>query len=97
MNNDNKTKINWYPGHMAKTKRLIKENINLIDVIYEVVDARMPFSSKIIDIDDFVFNKPLEARFSSIDFIISLVKLINIFESNLCSISIKITFLPIFS
>ena len=53
-----KTSINWYPGHMAKTKRLIQENINLIDVIYEVVDARMPHSSKIIDIDNYTKNKP---------------------------------------
>ena len=65
--NENKTNINWYPGHMAKTKRLIKENINLIDVIYEVVDARMPFSSKIIDIDEFVFNKPKILIFSKMD------------------------------
>ena len=41
-----KVGINWYPGHMAKTKRLIRENINLIDVVYEVVDARIPRSSK---------------------------------------------------
>lgn len=53
-----KTNINWYPGHMAKTKRLIKENLNLIDVIYEVVDSRMPYSSKIVDIDNFTINKP---------------------------------------
>lgn len=56
-NNENKTNINWYPGHMAKTKRLISENINLIDVVYEVVDARMPKSSKIIDIDNYIGNK----------------------------------------
>ena len=55
--NENKTNINWYPGHMAKTKRLIKENINLIDVVYEVVDSRMPKSSKIIDIDNYIGNK----------------------------------------
>ena len=55
--NENKTKINWYPGHMAKTKRLISENINLIDVVYEVVDARMPKSSKIIDIDNYIGTK----------------------------------------
>lgn len=55
--NENKTNINWYPGHMAKTKRLISENINLIDVVYEVVDARMPMSSKIKDIDNFIKNK----------------------------------------
>ena len=54
---DNKTNINWYPGHMAKTKRLISENINLIDVVYEVVDARMPKSSKIIDIDNYIGTK----------------------------------------
>lgn len=53
----NKSVINWYPGHMAKTKRLISENINLIDVVYEVVDARMPKSSKIIDIDNYIGNK----------------------------------------
>ena len=55
--NENKTNINWYPGHMAKTKRLISENINLIDVVYEVVDARMPKSSKIIDIDNYIGTK----------------------------------------
>lgn len=53
-----KNVINWYPGHMAKTKRLISENLNLIDVVYEVVDARMPYSSKIRDIDNFTKDKP---------------------------------------
>lgn len=53
-----KSSINWYPGHMAKTKRLITENINLIDVVYEVVDARMPYSSKVRDIDNYIKNKP---------------------------------------
>src|SRR5574344_2010998 len=52
------TSINWYPGHMAKTKREIKEKIDLIDVVYEVIDARMPISSKIVDIDNLVRNKP---------------------------------------
>ena len=56
--NENKTNINWYPGHMAKTKRQISEMLDLIDVIYEVVDARMPYSSKIKDIDSFTKNKP---------------------------------------
>ena len=50
--------INWYPGHMAKTRREIKEKIDLIDIIYEVIDARMPLSSKIVDIDNLVKNKP---------------------------------------
>ena len=53
-----KTVINWYPGHMAKARREMKENMNLIDVVYEVVDARIPISSKIIDIDDITKNKP---------------------------------------
>ena len=56
--NENKTNINWYPGHMAKTKRLISENIKLIDVVYEIVDARIPKSSKIKDIDNLLNNKP---------------------------------------
>ena len=50
--------IQWYPGHMAKTKREIREKINLIDIIYEVIDARMPISSKIKDIDDLIKDKP---------------------------------------
>lgn len=53
-----KTAINWYPGHMAKTKREIKEKLNLIDIVYEVIDARMPRSSKIVDIDDLIQDKP---------------------------------------
>lgn len=53
-----KVPISWYPGHMAKTKREIKEKLPLIDVVYEVVDARMPISSKVIDIDDIIKNKP---------------------------------------
>ncbi len=53
-----KLNINWYPGHMAKTKRLIKENLKYIDIIYEVVDSRMPKSSKIIDIDEYTSDKP---------------------------------------
>lgn len=58
MNNENRTNINWYPGHMAKAKRLISEQLNLIDVVYEVIDARMPYSSKIKDIDNIIKNKP---------------------------------------
>lgn len=53
-----KTSINWYPGHMAKTKRLISENIDLIDIVYEVIDARIPYSSKIKDIENLLKNKP---------------------------------------
>ena len=56
--NENKTNINWFPGHMAKTRRKISEQLNLIDIVYEVVDARMPISSKIADIDDLIKDKP---------------------------------------
>lgn len=56
-NRQNRANINWYPGHMAKTKRLIKEKIDLIDVVYEVIDARIPKSSKIKDIDNIIKNK----------------------------------------
>ena len=61
MNEDTKsfpsTSINWFPGHMAKTKRELKERINLIDIIYEVLDARMPISSKMKDMDDILNGK----------------------------------------
>ena len=50
--------INWYPGHMAKTRREISEKLNLIDIVYEVIDARMPRSSKIVDVDDLIKDKP---------------------------------------
>ena len=53
-----KGRINWYPGHMAKTRREISEKLNLIDIVYEVIDARMPRSSKIVDVDDLIKNKP---------------------------------------
>ena len=50
--------LNWYPGHMAKTKRQIKENIELIDIVYEVIDSRIPLSSKNKDVDAMIKNKP---------------------------------------
>ena len=56
--NENKTNINWFPGHMAKARRELKENMQLIDVVYEVIDARMPISSKVADIDDIIKDKP---------------------------------------
>ena len=47
----------WYPGHMTKAKRMMLENIKLIDVIIELVDARTPLSSKNPDIDQMAQNK----------------------------------------
>ena len=51
------TVINWYPGHMNKARREMKEKMNLIDIVYEVIDARMPISSKIVDIDELIGDK----------------------------------------
>lgn len=55
--NENKTNINWYPGHMAKTKKLISEELKNIDIVYEIIDARIPYSSKIKDVDNIIKNK----------------------------------------
>lgn len=57
-NRQNSTNINWFPGHMAKTRRLIAEKYTTIDIVYELVDARIPFSSKIKDIYNIIGNKP---------------------------------------
>ena len=57
--NENKTNINWYPGHMAKTKREIGEKLNLIDLVYEIVDARMPLSSRIEEVDNIIKSNGL--------------------------------------
>ena len=57
-NLSDKIQINWYPGHMAKTKRQIKEKLDLIDIVFEVIDARIPLSSKNKDIDELIKNKP---------------------------------------
>ena len=55
--NISNTSINWYPGHMHKTKRLVKEELKNIDIVYEVIDARIPYSSKIKDINDVIKDK----------------------------------------
>ena len=57
MDNANKTNINWYPGHMTKAKRMMEENIKLVDMVIEIVDARVPLSSRNPDIDDLAKNK----------------------------------------
>lgn len=49
--------INWYPGHMAKTKRQIMDDAKLIDVVIEILDARIPKSSQNPDISEIVSNK----------------------------------------
>ena len=49
--------INWYPGHMAKTKKLLTENLKLVDVIVELMDARIPSSSQNPDFDSLFHGK----------------------------------------
>lgn len=63
---ENKT-INWYPGHMAKTKREIKEILERIDIVIEVVDARIPKSSHIEDLNDIKGNKHTIITFNKYD------------------------------
>ena len=53
----NNLNINWYPGHMAKTKKQIIEDLKLIDVVVEILDARIPISSRNPDIENWIQNK----------------------------------------
>jgi ribosome biogenesis GTPase A len=55
---DDSLHINWYPGHMKKTKDLVRNNLKLVDVVVELLDARIPYSSRNPDIDKFVGTKP---------------------------------------
>ena len=55
---DNKTNINWFPGHMAKTKRQLLEQASLVDIVYEVIDSRMPISSRVEEMNDIIKDKP---------------------------------------
>lgn len=49
--------IQWYPGHMAKAKRKIAEDLKLVDIVIELLDARIPISSRNPEVDDIVGNK----------------------------------------
>ena len=51
--------INWYPGHMKKTRELIEKNMSIVDVVVEVVDSRIPKSSKNPDIEKIAGSKPI--------------------------------------
>jgi ribosome biogenesis GTPase A len=50
--------IQWYPGHMTKTKRMIQENLKMVDLVVEIIDARIPLASRNPDIDSLVEGKP---------------------------------------
>ena len=65
--NENKTNINWYPGHMAKTRKEIISKLSLIDLVFELIDSRIPYSSRIYDIDKLIGNKPKILIFTKYD------------------------------
>jgi len=64
---DNKTNINWYPGHMAKTKKEISNIISNIDIVIEVIDSRIPFSSRIPDLNKITRDKKRIVVFNKYD------------------------------
>ena len=57
INRENSININWYPGHMVKTKRQIIEDLKLIDIVVEILDARIPISSRNPDIEQYIKSK----------------------------------------
>ncbi|MBQ5995510.1 MAG: ribosome biogenesis GTPase YlqF [Clostridia bacterium] len=59
MNDSVKQQVQWFPGHMAKTRRLIKESLPLVDAVTEILDARMPLSSRNPELKEIIGNKPL--------------------------------------
>lgn len=59
--------INWYPGHMKKTREMIQENLKLVDAVVEVIDARIPVSSRNPIIDDIVRDKTRIVALNKID------------------------------
>ena len=50
--------IQWFPGHMTKARRMIEEDIKLVDVVVELLDARIPYSSKNPEVRDYIRQKP---------------------------------------
>ena len=58
MNDSQKQVVQWFPGHMAKTRRLIKESLPFVDLVTEIVDARIPMSSSNPELKEMIGNKP---------------------------------------
>ena len=59
MSDSIKQNVQWFPGHMAKTRRLIKECLPSVDAVTEILDARMPISSSNPELNELIGNKPL--------------------------------------
>ena len=53
-----KQTVQWFPGHMAKTRRIIQSSLNLVDGVVELVDARIPYSSSNPELEQIIKNKP---------------------------------------
>ncbi|MDR0315227.1 MAG: ribosome biogenesis GTPase YlqF, partial [Oscillospiraceae bacterium] len=58
MSDFQKQTVQWFPGHMAKTRRMIKEVLPLIDAVVEITDARIPQSSRNPELDEMTLNRP---------------------------------------
>lgn len=58
MGDNQKQIVQWFPGHMAKTRRLIKESLSLVDGVTEIIDARIPYSSSNPELEELINNKP---------------------------------------
>ena len=58
MADSQKQTVQWFPGHMAKTRRLIKESLSLVDGVTELLDARIPMSSRNPELDELTGKKP---------------------------------------
>lgn len=65
--NQNTMNIQWYPGHMTKTRRMIEEDVKLVDAMCEILDARIPIASRNPDIDAICGNKPRMIVLNRID------------------------------
>ena len=61
--------INWYPGHMKKTRDMIIENLKIVDLVIEILDARIPISSKNPDIEELAKNKKRIVVLNKIDLV----------------------------
>lgn len=64
---ENLTNINWYPGHMKKAKKVITENIKAVDFVVEILDSRIPYSSRNPDLKQLFYNKKRILLFNKFD------------------------------
>lgn len=76
--------IQWFPGHMTKTKRQIQASLKLVDAVSEIIDARIPVSSRNPDLDSIIQNKPRVVLMNKCDMAdpSSTQKWINYFKNN---------------